>query len=60
VVLEEVSVILGGPQGAGVEISMAILARTLAKRGYGILADREYYSNITGRHSYIHLRISST
>jgi len=60
VALEEVSAILGGPQGAGVETSMAILTRALARRGYGVLADREYYSNITGRHSYIHLRVSST
>jgi len=60
VVLEEVSAILGGPQGAGVETSIAILARALARIGYGILANREYYSNITGRHSYVHLQISST
>ena len=59
-VLEEASAIIGGPQGAGVETSIAILARALARVGYGVLADREYYSNITGRHSYIHLKVSAT
>jgi 2-oxoglutarate ferredoxin oxidoreductase subunit alpha len=56
---DKVSLILGGPQGAGVETSGAILTRALARRGYGVIADREYFSNITGRHSYIHMSISS-
>ena len=56
---ERVSLILGGPQGAGVETTGAVLTRALARRGYGVIADREYYSNITGRHSYIHICVSS-
>lgn len=56
---EEVGVILGGPQGAGVETSMMVLTRALAYRGFGVIADREYFSNITGRHSYIHIHISA-
>uniref|UniRef100_A0A7C4BBD0 2-oxoacid oxidoreductase (ferredoxin) n=1 Tax=Ignisphaera aggregans TaxID=334771 RepID=A0A7C4BBD0_9CREN len=55
----EIGIVLGGPQGAGLETSMHVLARALARRGYGVIADREYYSNITGRHSYIHMLISS-
>jgi len=55
----EVSAILGGPQGAGLETSMAVLGYALARSGHGFIADREYFSNIKGRHSYIHLRISS-
>ncbi|MCX8184213.1 MAG: 2-oxoacid:ferredoxin oxidoreductase subunit alpha [Sulfolobales archaeon] len=55
----ELSIILGGPQGSGLETSMLALSRALAYRGYGILADREYYSNIVGRHSYIHMSVSS-
>ncbi len=58
--LREVNLILGGPQGGGLETSMYVLTRALAYRGYGVIADREYYSNIVGRHSYIHMRISST
>jgi 2-oxoglutarate ferredoxin oxidoreductase subunit alpha len=32
----------------------------MARLGYGVLSNREYYSNIVGRHSYIHVRVSST
>ncbi|MCS7110917.1 MAG: 2-oxoacid:ferredoxin oxidoreductase subunit alpha [Ignisphaera sp.] len=56
---EEVGVILGGPQGSGIETSMMVLTRALARHGFGVIADREYFSNITGRHSYIHMLISS-
>ncbi|MEM2707408.1 MAG: 2-oxoacid:ferredoxin oxidoreductase subunit alpha [Ignisphaera sp.] len=56
---EDVGIILGGPQGAGVETSMMVLTRALARRGFGVIADREYFSNITGRHSYIHMLVSS-
>ncbi|MCC6016760.1 MAG: 2-oxoacid:acceptor oxidoreductase subunit alpha [Desulfurococcaceae archaeon] len=58
--MKEIGIILGGPQGAGLETSMAVLGRALARKGYGVIADREYFSNITGRHSYIHMLISST
>jgi 2-oxoglutarate ferredoxin oxidoreductase subunit alpha len=58
--LKEIRIILGGSQGAGLETSMAVLGRALARKGYGVIADREYFSNITGRHSYIHMLISST
>ncbi|MEM2627681.1 MAG: 2-oxoacid:ferredoxin oxidoreductase subunit alpha [Ignisphaera sp.] len=56
---EEVGIILGGPQGAGLETSMMVLTRALVRCGFGVIADREYFSNITGRHSYIHMLISS-
>jgi len=55
----EVNIIIGGQQGAGLETSMAVLSYTLARSGYGFIADREYFSNIKGRHSYTYLRISS-
>ncbi|MEM0378969.1 MAG: 2-oxoacid:ferredoxin oxidoreductase subunit alpha [Thermosphaera sp.] len=55
----ELSLILGGPQGSGLETAMWILTLSLARAGYGVIADREYYSNIVGRHSYIHMRVSS-
>jgi 2-oxoglutarate ferredoxin oxidoreductase subunit alpha len=57
--LTELNAILGGPQGSGIETSMMIIGRALARRGYGFLANREYFSNIVGRHSYIHLRVKS-
>jgi len=51
--------ILGGPQGAGLETSMTIAATALARLGYSVIADREYFSNIKGRHSYVHMRVSA-
>jgi len=55
----EVMLIIGGPQGAGLETAMAILGYAFARLGYGVLADREYFSNIKGRHSYVHIAVSS-
>jgi 2-oxoglutarate ferredoxin oxidoreductase subunit alpha len=52
-------VLLGGPQGSGIETSMWILGRILVSTGFGVIADREYFSNITGRHSYIQMLVSS-
>ncbi len=57
--IDEVNILIGGPQGAGLETSMQLLSNSFAKLGYGIVSDREYYSNIKGRHSYINLRASS-
>lgn len=56
--MDELSIIAGGPQGSGIETSMSILTRALARDGYWIFAGREYFSNIVGRHSYIIMRIS--
>jgi len=57
--LKEVHLLLGGPQGAGVETSASVLTASLAGLGYGVMSDREYYSNIVGRHSYVHFTISA-
>lgn len=57
--IDEVNILIGGPQGAGLETSMQFLSNSFAKLGCGIVSDREYYSNIKGRHSYINLRASS-
>ena len=53
------SIIIGGPQGAGLETSAQILTYSLAYLRYGVISDREYFSNIKGRHSYVHFHISS-
>lgn len=57
--MRELSLIIGGAQGAGLETSAQILTYSLAYSGYGIISDREYFSNIKGRHSYIHSLVSS-
>jgi len=58
--MEEVCLILGGPQGSGLETSMSVLSWALARKGLWALADREYYSNIVGRHSYVHICVSAS
>ncbi|MEM2137333.1 MAG: 2-oxoacid:acceptor oxidoreductase family protein, partial [Candidatus Methanomethylicia archaeon] len=57
--MEKVNIILGGPQGAGLETSSQIITTALVRLGYGVISDREYHSNIIGRHSYIHMKVSS-
>ncbi|MGC8988143.1 2-oxoacid:ferredoxin oxidoreductase subunit alpha [Infirmifilum sp.] len=57
--MDEICLIIGGPQGSGLETSMSILGYAFARKGYWFIADREYFSNITGRHSYIHLCVST-
>ncbi|MEM3897610.1 MAG: 2-oxoacid:ferredoxin oxidoreductase subunit alpha [Nitrososphaerota archaeon] len=56
---DEACLIIGGPQGAGLETTAQLLTISLARLRYGVISDREYFSNIVGRHSYIHLRASS-
>ena len=57
--MKELYALLGGPQGAGVETSASVLTAALGSAGYGVMSDREYYSNIVGRHSYVHFTISA-
>ncbi|MEM2660952.1 MAG: 2-oxoacid:ferredoxin oxidoreductase subunit alpha [Nitrososphaeria archaeon] len=56
---DDILILLGGPQGSGLESSAQILSKAFARLGYGLFADREYFSNIKGRHSYIHMKVSS-
>ena len=56
----ELRYIIGGPQGGGLETTSEILSWAFAKSGYGIISDREYFSNIKGRHSYVHATVSAT
>lgn len=57
--VKELTILLGGPQGAGLDSSAQILTSAFAYLGYGVISDREYFSNIKGKHSYIHFKISS-
>ncbi len=58
--MRAVDFILGGPQGGGLETSSQVLTWAFARAGYGIISDREYFSNIRGRHSYIHAETSAS
>jgi 2-oxoglutarate ferredoxin oxidoreductase subunit alpha len=50
--------VIGGPQGGGVETAANIFAGACAASGFKIFGKREYYSNIKGEHSYFGVRVS--
>lgn len=54
----DISWLIGGPQGSGVESAANIFSRACAALGYQIFGKREYYSNIKGEHSYFVVRVS--
>ncbi len=53
----DINILLGGPQGGGIDTSSTMVSRAFAYAGYPVLSTREYHSNIKGRHSYMHLRV---
>ncbi len=55
-----ISWMIGGAQGSGVDTSANVFGNALASLGFYIYGNREYYSNIKGRHSYFNLTISDT
>jgi 2-oxoglutarate ferredoxin oxidoreductase subunit alpha len=55
----DISWLIGGPQGSGVESGANIFSRACAAMGYEIFGKREFYSNIKGEHSYFIVRVSS-
>lgn len=55
----DISWLIGGPQGSGVESGANIFSRACAAMGYEIFGKREFYSNIKGEHSYFVVRVSS-
>lgn len=50
--------LIGGPQGSGVESAAVIFAQMCAKAGYFVFGKREFHSNIKGEHSYFAVRVS--
>lgn len=57
--LSEISWMIGGPQGSGVDSSANTLAQVFARAGYFIYGKREYHSNIKGAHSYYQITAST-
>lgn len=53
----ELSWMIGGPQGVGVDSVAKIFARACASLGLYMFGKREYYSNIKGKHSYFLVRV---
>ncbi len=54
----KLSWMIGGAQGTGVDTSAIIFGNAVAAAGYYIFGNREYHSNIKGRHSYLTVSIS--
>ena len=54
----EIAILMGGPQGAGLETAAQVLSTAFAVTGRYVYSYREYYSNIKGRHTYIQIRVS--
>jgi 2-oxoglutarate/2-oxoacid ferredoxin oxidoreductase subunit alpha len=54
--LTDLSWMIGGPQGSGVDSSASLFAKTCANAGYWVYGKREYHSNIKGEHSYFQVR----
>src|SRR5256712_3481087 len=57
--VNDLSWMIGGPQGSGVDSSANVFARACAAGGLHIFGKREFYSNIMGVHSYFALRAHS-
>ncbi|MFN7182201.1 MAG: 2-oxoacid:acceptor oxidoreductase family protein, partial [Planctomycetota bacterium] len=57
--ISELSWMIGGPQGSGVDSSANTFAQVLARNGYFIYGKREYHSNIKGAHSYYQIMAST-
>ncbi len=58
--LVDIDLIIGGPQGGGIDSAAQIVIRAFSIAGYEAYGIREYYSNIKGRHSYFHVRVKET
>lgn len=56
--VNDLSWMIGGAQGSGVDSSANTFARACAHGGLNVFGKREYYSNIKGEHSYFTVRTS--
>src|SRR5882672_7368763 len=56
--VNDLSWIVGGAQGSGIDTSATTFGRACAHAGLEVLGKREFYSNIKGRHSYYHVMVS--
>lgn len=52
----DVGIVIGGPQGGGIDTSANMIVRAFALAGLEVFSVREFHSNIKGRHSYVHIR----
>ncbi len=55
--LVDLTLIIAGPQGGGIESAGQIALKTFVIKGYNVIGTREYHSNIMGAHSYYLMRV---
>ncbi|HVC33179.1 MAG TPA: 2-oxoacid:acceptor oxidoreductase subunit alpha [Chloroflexota bacterium] len=55
---QDVTWLIGGPQGSGINVSAESFARAIVRGGLRVFANIEYHSNIMGEHSYYRVRVS--
>ncbi len=56
----DLSIVIGGPQGGGIDTASNMISKAFAYSGYNVISVREFHSNIKGRHSYVHLRVKNS
>jgi 2-oxoglutarate ferredoxin oxidoreductase subunit alpha len=56
--VNRLSWMIGGPQGSGVDSAATLYARAVAEGGLWLFGNREYHSNIMGKHSYYRVRVA--
>jgi len=49
---------IGGPQGSGINASAEVFAKACSRAGLRVYANIEYHSNIMGKHSFYRVRVS--
>ena len=55
--MTDIALLIGGPQGGGIESAGQIGVRAFVMKGYDVYGVREYHSNIIGAHSYFNIRV---
>jgi 2-oxoglutarate ferredoxin oxidoreductase subunit alpha len=55
----DLKVLIGGPQGGGIESAGQIGLKSFVLKGYQVIGTREYQSNIIGAHSYFTIRVKA-
>ena len=55
-IVNQLSWMIGGPQGSGVDSAATLFTHAVAASGLWVFGNREYHSNIMGKHSYYRVR----
>ena len=55
----DLHVVVGGAAGQGVETVAYVLAKSLARAGFGVVANRDYMSRVRGGHNFARIRVAA-